>query len=100
MDDKKLEKIIKKLGKDTVAEMQAMDEVALRGVIVSAEQAMKKEIESLEKNEKYQFYKESIKALSAGKREVDSRQRSRIAYALQLLSDSGKEPAVDIKEQA
>lgn len=86
----KLEKLVKKLGIETVKEMEAMDTSALESSIVSAEQAMKQVKEELEANPQFQHLKDNLKALSLGKREVDARQKAKIQLALHFLSDKGK----------
>lgn len=96
----KLSKIEKLLGVDTIKEMEAMPEESLRQVIVEANQAMKIVADELEANTKYQELKASLSALTAGKRDVNKRQKGRIAYALKLLADQGKEPLVGITEKA
>ena len=82
----KFEKILKILGQDTVNEMSALSQIELRTIIVEANQAMQIVKDELEENEKYQELKESIKAISSGKKEVDKRQKARIDYALRLMT--------------
>src|SRR5579864_7275343 len=94
------DKLMKTLGKDTVMEMESLDAEGLRKVIVQASQAMKEVAEELENNQKYQELKISLKNLSAGKRDVNKRQKNKIALALQLLADSGQEPEVQMSEKA
>lgn len=80
------EKAIKILGRDTVDEMDTMDSEQLKKVIVDASSAMKEVKEELEANAEYQRAKSDLKHLSEGKREVDKRQKSRINYALSLMT--------------
>lgn len=81
----KVEKAVKLLGEEVVAEMEAMDEVTLRKRVVEANEAMRQVDEELEANEKYQECKENLKALTAGKKEVDKRQKAVIVLSLQLI---------------
>lgn len=89
----KLDKIIKTLGNLTVTEMEAMDETGLKKTIVDASQAMKEVAEELENNPKYQRLKDDLKFLSEAKKEVNKRQKAKVALALHLLSEKGKEPS-------
>jgi hypothetical protein len=84
------EKVAKALGRDTVEEMDAMREDELKKVIVEATGAMKQVKEELEDNRNYQAAKQDMKDLSAGKRDVDKRQKARIAYALDRLQAFGQ----------
>lgn len=83
-------KLIAKLGPQTVEEMDAMSADALKKVIVDASTAMKQAKEELEANPQYQALKESLKACTEGKRELDSRQKARIAYSIDLLKEKGE----------
>lgn len=83
---KNLDKVLGALGENTKDEMDAMDEAHLRNVIVMANAAMEQVIEELDANVKYQEIKESKSAMEAGKKEVDKRQKAKIAYALYLMS--------------
>lgn len=85
----KLEKALKILGQDTVVEMEAFDKPTLIASIVDAESAMRQVQLELDNNEQYQELKESKKAMEAGKKEVDLRQKARIALALNLLEAKG-----------
>lgn len=84
------DKAIKKLGVETVSEMDAMKEETLKSVIVEASEAMRSAKEELEANPIYVELKENLKALTAGKRDLDSRQNARIQYALELIQGFGK----------
>lgn len=79
-----------KLGNDTVAEMEALDEQGLKQVIFEASNAIKQVREELAANKNYQQVLEDKKALESGKREVDARQKARISYALELMEAKGK----------
>lgn len=85
MNDKKLEKIEKILGRDTVEEMNSLDHVAVKEKIVSANSAIKQAIDELEANPEYQHIKEQLKAVSEGMKEVKKRQNAVIQYGLYLL---------------
>ncbi len=90
MTDKKLEKVLKKIGKETQIELDSMVSVELEAKVVEASQAMEQVQTELEANPKYEELKESLAALQAGKKEVDSRQKAIIAYALHRLTEIGK----------
>lgn len=81
-----IDKIIKKIGKDTKLELDDLSPEQLNARVVLASQAMKQATDELEANEKYQELKESLKALTSGKREVNARQNGIIAYCLHLLA--------------
>lgn len=82
----KLDKVIKMLGKEAIAEIDSNDNDNLPQVITNAEQAMQQVQQELEANPKYQELKDSLAALTAGKREVYARQRAIIAYCLHILA--------------
>jgi hypothetical protein len=87
----KLEKAYKNLDVETVKELEALDEQALKKRVVEANQAMQQVANELEANEEYQELKESLKAMSAGKREVNKRQNSVITVCLHMLESKGVE---------
>lgn len=89
LSEKKLAKIEKALGKDTLAEIDAQPVDALKDTLVSAEHSIMEAARELESNEKYQEIKESLKVLSSGLREVKGRQNAIIAYVLHRLEESG-----------
>lgn len=89
MSDKKLEKLQKALGKETVEELQALSIPDLKQRVVDANSAMKQVEEELEANPKYQELKENLKALREGKKEVNKRQRAIIKYSLHELDVRG-----------
>lgn len=86
----KLESIVKKLSKDAISELDAMNETALNTAVIQSEQAINEARESLDENEKYQEAKENCKAMSAGYREVKAYQSAKIQYALFRLRELGK----------
>lgn len=87
----KLDKIIKTIGGETKDQLDTSSTDQLTGVIVRAEQAMDDVAFELESNPKYQELKESLQAISAGKKEVNKRQKAIIAYCLHLLrGDNGQ----------
>lgn len=86
----KLEKAHNTLGVDTVKEMEAMPAPDLKKRIVEAATAKAEVAMELEHNPEYVGLKEDLKALTAGKREVDKRQNAIIALALHLLSERGE----------
>jgi hypothetical protein len=87
---KHYDKTQKKLGQATVEEMDAMDDSELKRVIVEANGAMRTVAEELEANDEYQQLKLKVSDMSAGKREVDARQKARISYSLTRLEQMGK----------
>jgi xanthine dehydrogenase molybdopterin-binding subunit B len=87
LSDKKLEKIVKTLGSDTIEELNAVYPNELPNKIVAAESAIKQAIEELEASSSYQRLKEDLKALSQGLREVKKRQNAIIQYALHRLEN-------------
>lgn len=86
----KIEKLEQKLGKATVAEMASLPSPELEQVIITAEKSMKLAKDELEANPKYQELKENLSALSQGLKEVNSRQRAKIQYALHLLEGESR----------
>ena len=66
LSDKKLSKIEKVLGKETLGELEAMPVDILKDHIIIAEHAINEAQRELEANPKYQDLKDSLKALSAG----------------------------------
>lgn len=89
MTSKKLERILKKIGKETELNMDSMVSPELEEVIIEASKAMQQVQEELEANPKYEELKESLSALQASKKEVDSRQKAVIAFALHRLTEIG-----------
>jgi hypothetical protein len=90
LTDKLLTKIEKILGKETMAELEALDSNMLKDHIVAAEHSIMEAQRELEANSKYQELKESLKALSEGFKEVKKRQNAMIRYNLSLLEDKGE----------
>lgn len=90
MDEKKLEKLHRALGPETVKEMEAMDETTLKKRIVEASQAKAQAAAELEANPNYQQVKSDKSLLEAGKREVNKRQNAVIDLAVHLLEGQGK----------
>lgn len=89
LNDKKLAKIEKVLGKETMAHLESCPVDVLKDTVCTAEHAINEAIRELESNPKYQEIKESLKALSEGMREVKKRQNAIIQYSLSLLEDKG-----------
>lgn len=90
MTDKKLEKIEKALGQETINELVAKTADDLKTAIVGANQAIKQAQEELEANPAYQELKENLKALSAGLKDAKKRQNAIIQYSLHLTEKKGK----------
>lgn len=89
LSDKKLARIEKTLGKESMADLEAMAVDVLKDTLVNAEHSINDAVRELEANPKFQELKESIKALSEGLRDVKKRQTAIIQYALSLLEDKG-----------
>lgn len=87
MNDKKLQKIEKLLGLDTINELNANSSEALKNSVIVAEQAINQAVNELEANPAFQELKENLKALSQGLREVKARQNAIIQYCLHRLED-------------
>lgn len=90
MNEIKLEKLEKLLGKDTAQELVSLPETELKQRVVQANQSMKQAEEELEANAQYQQIKENKSLLEQGKKEVNKRQRAIIKYCLHLLDEKGK----------
>jgi hypothetical protein len=90
MNTKAKEKLVKVLGAVTAEELEAMDANALGVVIVQASDAIRTSKEELENNPKYQALKDALKDITAAKRELDARQKAKIAYSLELLEQKGQ----------
>lgn len=89
LSDKKLSRIEKALGKETMADLESLSMEVLKDRLVAAESSIKQAIDELEANPKYQEIKDSLKALSEGLREVKKRQNAIIQYSLSLMEDKG-----------
>lgn len=84
-----LAKLMKKLGNDTVAEIDSLGADSLKSLIVQATQTIEATKEELDANDNYQRAKEDVNHLSQGYREVKARQTAKIKYALQRLTGIG-----------
>lgn len=87
-----LEKIAKKIGpdaEDILKELEAMAVPELDKRIAQANQSISETKAELDENEKYQELKESLKAVTAGFREVKGRQNAIIAICVKLRKDQG-----------
>ena len=89
ISDKKLNRIEKALGRETMTDLESLPADMLKDHIVSAETAIRDAANELEANPKYQELKDSLKALSEGLREVKKRQNAIIQYSLSLIEDKG-----------
>lgn len=90
LSDKKYARIEKELGKEKLAELEAMDAEALGHAIVDADMAVKQAVDELEANTKYIEIKESLTAIRAGVTELRKRQGAVATYALHLIEEEGK----------
>lgn len=86
LSDKKLAKIEKILGKDKIVEIEQGD---LQSIITNASASIKQAQDELAANPQYQELKESLKALSAGLKEIKQRQNAIIEYALHTIEERG-----------
>lgn len=91
ISDKKLEKLEKILGVDTVNDLKSAPKEDLDVSIIKSSQSIKEATEELEANPEFQRLKESLKAISEGLREVKKRQNAIIQYSLHLLEEAGKQ---------
>lgn len=87
LTSKKQEKLEKALGKELISELEALSTDQLKARIASAEGAVKTARDELDANAEFQELKESLKAVSAGMREVTSRQRKIVEFSLHLLEE-------------
>jgi uncharacterized coiled-coil protein SlyX len=90
---KDFDKLVKALGEDTQAELDKLDANGLARTIVESSSAMQQVRDELEANALYQELKEKLNAATAGKREVDKRQKAKIKYCLMRLQELGVEAA-------
>mgnify|MGYP000008067018 CR=1 FL=1 len=86
----KITRALKNLDAETVKELEAMDVASLDTRIVEANRAMQQMQDELDENPEYQELKESLKAVTAGLKEVKKRQNSIICIALHMKSEKGK----------
>lgn len=91
LSDKKLARIEKTLGQDSIALLSALDVSHLKDTIANAEGSIKQAQDELEANTVYQELKEHLKALSGGLSEVKKRQQAIIQYSLHMLEEKGKQ---------
>lgn len=84
---KKLERIEKALGKETLDQLNSQSPQELKASIIQSESSIKCAVEELEANPAVQQLKESLKAVSQGLREVKKRQNAIIQYALHRLEE-------------
>lgn len=86
----KLEKALKNLDPETVKEIESLDVDGLKQRVVQGSQAMDQAENELEANPDYQELKESLKAVTAGLKELKKRQNSVICLALHVLQSKGQ----------
>lgn len=91
LSDKKLARIEKLLGKDALTILESASPESLDVTIAHACASIKEAADQLEANPKYQELKESLKACSAGLREVKAFQNAKIQYALHLAEEKGRQ---------
>lgn len=87
LTDKKLSKIEKALGTETLQILNQLGTELLKDTIAKAEGSVKTAHDELDSNEKYQGLKESVKDMQAGLSEVKKRQNSIVQYCLHLLEE-------------
>lgn len=85
-----LNKAMKNLDGETIKELEALSAEELKQRIVQANQSMDQAERELEENPEYQNLKESLKAVTAGLKELRKRQNSVITVALHSLEAAGK----------
>jgi hypothetical protein len=85
-----IEKIVKKLGTSVKEELDALDAAELRGQIVEAERVIRETELEMEADEKLAAFKEKVKDLSSGYKEVKAAQTAKIKYSLHLLAEKGQ----------
>jgi hypothetical protein len=90
ISDKKLQKIQKTLGKDTMKEMDSMIDVELRLQIIQAQETIKTASEGLEANTKYQSIKADLAHFNKGLAAVKKRQNAITRYSQHLLEGKNK----------
>lgn len=81
----KLDKILKKLDKATIEEMDAMDEPKIKNLIAVSEESIARATRERDGNDKYRSAKLAVKDLSEGLKDVKKRQNAKIQYALRCL---------------
>lgn len=81
----KLAKALKNLSRDELDVINGLSRSDLKAMITDSSATMQKAEEELEANEKYQALKESLKDVTAGKREVFTRQKSIITVCLACI---------------
>lgn len=86
----KIEKALKNLDQETVNELGALDAEGLKQKIVQSSQSVDQAEKELEANPDYINLKESLKAVTAGLKEVKKRQNSIITVCLANLEDKGQ----------
>jgi hypothetical protein len=89
LSEKKLEKIEKNIGKETMAGIEAMPVDILKDTLVSAEHSIAEAQRELEANPQYQAAKELLKDITGSLRDVKKRQNSIIQYCLHILEEKG-----------
>lgn len=90
LSEKKLAKIEKLLGKELIDGIVTMAPDRLETQIALSAGAIKEAEDQLEANPKFQELKDSLKACSAGLREVKAFQNAKIQFALHMLEEKGK----------
>ncbi len=90
LSDKKLKKISKELGEDTIKELESLSPEQLGERVVQAESAVKQAEDELDANEAYNELKESKKAMEEGMKAVKKRQKAITLFALHLREEVGK----------
>ena len=91
LSTKKLEKLEKALGLETVNDLHAMNADELKARLIQAEQGIKLAEDELDANNEYQTLLESKKAMEEGLKDVKKRQNAIIKYSLHLIEEKGTE---------
>ena len=90
MDYGDMGKIQKKLGDETVQELDGFGADDLRKVIVRSQMSIEDAKEELAQNREFLKAKESVTMMASGFNEVKGRQGAKIKYAMHRLRELGK----------
>ena len=91
MQEVQLGKIQKKLGEETVQELDGLGADDLRKVIVRSQMSIEDTLTELKTNREYLKAKEGVTMMEAGLKEVKSRQGAKIKYAMHRMRELGKD---------
>jgi ribosomal protein RSM22 (predicted rRNA methylase) len=89
--EKSSNKVLKELGQEAIAALEALNEDELKAAVVQAGQAIKTAVQELEANPKYVEVKELLTDIKSALVDVRKRQNAITQYALHLLEEKGKQ---------